>query len=161
MEQTEMKLRASEPAQPRRLKLSGTGRAQGFTLIETAIALAVMMVAGLAVTSLFVYSINYNAGAGDRALALAVAQQRLERLRKTPWPDASLNAGSTTETVTSAGHQFSVVTTVCATSDCGGSATLKVLTVQVIPQGGSGGWVQTPITVSAQRATTTPGPYLP
>jgi len=155
-----MKLRHRQQTKSRTPKLRGTNGESGFTLIETAIALAVMMVAGLAITSLFVYSINYNSGAGDRALALSVAQQRLERLRKTPWPDASLSTPSTTETITSAGHQFSVVTTVCSTSDCGGSSTLKLLTVQVTPQGGSGGWVRIPIAVSAQRATNTPGPYL-
>ena len=155
-----MSLRNRQRAKARTLKVGGTRREQGFTLIETAIALAVMMISGLAITSLFVYSINFNSGASDRALALAVAQQRLERLRKAPWSDPLLNNPSATETATSAGHQFNVVTTVCSTSACGGSATLKVLTVQVTPQGGSQQWVHTTISVSAERATTTPGPYL-
>jgi Tfp pilus assembly protein PilV len=160
MEQADMKLRRTQRTQSCALKSSGTNGESGFTLIETAIALAVMMVAGLAITSLFIYSINYNSGAGDRALALSLAQQRLERLRKTPWPDASLNTASTTETVVAVGHQFTVVTTVCSTSGCGGSDQLKILTVQVTPQAASGGWVNIPISVSAQRATTVPGPYL-
>jgi Tfp pilus assembly protein PilV len=160
MEQTDMKMRNRAPRPPRSLKLRGPRETAGFTLIETAFALAVMMVSGLAITSLFLYSINYNAGASDRALALTVAQQRLERLRKTPWSDASLSTASTTETITSAGHPFTVVTTVCSDSSCGGSGTLKVLTVQVTSQGSNNGWTSVPISVSTERATTAAGQYL-
>src|SRR5947207_7609215 len=98
---------------------------QGFTLLETSIALIVMMVMTLATGSLFVYAVNYNSGSGDRSAALAIAQQRMERLRRSSFDDANLTTASTTETVTNAGRQYAVVTTVCATSDCGGSATLK------------------------------------
>ena len=91
--------------------LTGPGE-RGFTLLETTIALVVMMVMALAVVSLFVFAIGYNAGANDRALGLAIAQQRMERLRKTSWTDASLNAGTVTETATSGGRNYNLSTTI-------------------------------------------------
>ena len=75
-------------------------RERGFTLVETSIALLVMLVAGLAASSLFVYSIKYNTGANDRAVAQSLAQRQIETLRKTSF--ASIAAS--TQTVASAGR---------------------------------------------------------
>lgn len=119
--------------------------------METAIALVVMMIIGLAVSSLFVYAINFNSGANDRALSLTIAQQRMERLRKTPFSDAIFSTASSTETVVSAGRSYTVVTTI------GGTSTLKVVTVQVTPLGATGAWASTPVTVTTLRATPTIG----
>ena len=75
---------------------------RGFTLLETVIALAVMLVVGFGAISLFLFSVNYNSGASDRARALAIAQQRIETLRSAPYTGlangdttANVNAGST------------------------------------------------------------------
>lgn len=54
---------------------------RGFTLIEVAIALVIMLVMALGAASLFTYSIYNNSGGSDRAQTLAIAQQALERLR--------------------------------------------------------------------------------
>ena len=70
----------------------------GFTLIETTISMVVMMIAGLAVSSLFVFSLQNNVGGGDRALAMAVAQQQLEQLRSVAYDDTTLSVGTTTVT---------------------------------------------------------------
>lgn len=131
---------------------------QGFTLLETAIALIVMMVVTLATGSLFVYAVKYNSGTGDRSAALAIAQQRLERLRRTPYTDTLMTTPTTTETVTSANRTYTVVTTICSTSDCGGSATLKIITISVTPQSVNG-WANTPATIISQRAAASTGPY--
>ena len=88
---------------------TGARRERGFTLVETAIAMIVLMVAGLAATSLFVYSIKYNSGANDRAVAQSIAQKYMETLRKTSF--SSLAAS--TATVTSAGRNFTVDVAVC------------------------------------------------
>src|SRR3989441_4355525 len=136
----------------------GDNTDRGFTLLETSIALVVMMVVTLGTASLFVYAIKNNDGSNDQALALAVAQQRMERLRRTPFNDTSLNTLLSTETVTSAGRQYTVATTVCSTSDCGGSATLKIITVQVTPQNGSA-WANNPAILVSQRAAPSLGPY--
>jgi Tfp pilus assembly protein PilV len=125
----------------------------GFTLLETAIALVVMMVMSLAAASLFVFAIKYDTGANDRAIALAIAQQRMERLRRTDFTDASLNTASSTESYTSGGHPYTILTTI------GGSAVLKVITVQVTPAAASSRWASTPVTIISQRSTPSLGLY--
>ncbi len=141
-----------------RLKKEGAAGERGFTLIETSIALVLMMVVGLSSVSLFLYSIQNNSGASDRALAAAVVQQELEQLRSVSFTDASLNATTgTTKTVTSAGRPYSVLKVVCNTSACGGNATLKVVTVTVTPQGAGPAWTRTPITITTLRSTAAQG----
>lgn len=72
----------------------------GFTLIETTVAMLVMMIVGLSATSLFLYSIRYNSGASQRSTAMAVAQQRLEEMRALDYSDTGLAFGvRTPETV--------------------------------------------------------------
>src|SRR6478672_2545842 len=96
----------------------------GFTLIETSIALVMMFVVSLGAASLFAYASNANSNAGDRELALAIAQKRLEWLRTIPfntqtrslaysYPNGGLAAtspGGVTETVTNAGRSYLVTT---------------------------------------------------
>lgn len=73
--------------------------ARGFTLLETTIAMVVMMVVGLGATSLFLYAMRSNSGGEARSQALAVAQQRLEELRSLPYNAPALNVGETLTTV--------------------------------------------------------------
>ncbi len=73
--------------------------AQGFTLIETCIALVVMMVVGLGATSLFLFALRNNTGGSERSQALAIAQQRLEELRSLGFNDPQLAIGQTISTV--------------------------------------------------------------
>lgn len=73
--------------------------ASGFTLIETTIAMVVMMVVGLGASSLFLYAIRSNSGGESRSQALAIAQQRLEALRTVGFNDPALAIGQTTTTV--------------------------------------------------------------
>jgi Tfp pilus assembly protein PilV len=139
----------------------GMSGEQGFTLIETAISLVVMMVMALAVVSLFVFAIKYNAGANDRAIAIAIAQQRMERLRKTSFSDASFSTASSTQSYVSAGHSYTIVTNICSTSDCGGSAVSRLITVQVTPDAASSQWANTAATIISKRSAPSLGPYLP
>jgi prepilin-type N-terminal cleavage/methylation domain-containing protein len=53
----------------------------GFSLIEVAISMVVVLIALLGVAWTITYSINYNAGNSNRAKTLAVLQQEVERLR--------------------------------------------------------------------------------
>ncbi|HEY1402981.1 MAG TPA: type II secretion system protein [Pyrinomonadaceae bacterium] len=72
----------------------------GFTLIETTVAMLVMMVVGLGASSLFLYSVRYNSGASQRSVAMAVAQQRLEVLRGVDYNATGLSFGThTPETI--------------------------------------------------------------
>lgn len=55
--------------------------ASGFSLIEVAVAMVVIMVALMGVFFTFTYAITYNAGNKSRAQALAILQQEVEQLR--------------------------------------------------------------------------------
>ena len=133
----------------------------GFTLIETSIALVVMMIVGLGAASLFVYAIGANSSARDRELSMAVAQQQMEFLRNVPFANVETRVAATggaTKQVTSAGRSYSVATIVTAT------ASQKTITVTVIPAGTNISAL-TPtqrtfgvVTLTTQRATDALGP---
>jgi Tfp pilus assembly protein PilV len=130
---------------------------KGFSLLEVCVALVIMMISAFGAAGLFFFATKYNSTSYDANAALVIAQQRLERLRRASFSDPSLAAGTTTDTANNAGRVYTVVTTICNTSDCGGSATLELITVQVSLPGASDSWTAT---VSDQRATTASGPYL-
>jgi Tfp pilus assembly protein PilV len=134
---------------------------RGFTLIETVVALVVMMVVGLAVASLFVYAVQNNLGGGERALAMAVAQQHLEQFRSVPFDDATLTAGTTTlPTVTNGDRNYTVVRTIAnETNTDGNSKLLKKITITVTPQTGGPVWVRTPVVLVSHRSTAAMGIY--
>ena len=137
--------------------LTDRRREQGFTLLEVCVALLIMTISALGAAGLFFFATKYNSTSYDANVATMIAQQRLERLRRTSFDDASLAAGSTTDTFNNAGRAYTVVTTICNTSDCGGSATLELITVQVALPGASNMWAAT---VTGQRTTPASGPYL-
>lgn len=121
---------------------------RGFTLIETSIALVVMMVAALGAASLFAFAIKYGSGAYDRTLAIAVAQQRMEKLRKGSFDEV---VSSNDPDVTSSNRHFSVVTTVTGTN-------LKTITVTVTPYAGDS-WVRNSVIIVSQRSALGTGLY--
>jgi prepilin-type N-terminal cleavage/methylation domain-containing protein len=133
---------------------------QGFTLIEIVIALLIMMIVTLGAASLFAYAVNYNSGAYDRTLAHAVAQQQMEYLRRTPF-DSLVTPAQPEPVIFSAGRQYSIVTTVCAdvTAGCGGSATLKKITIQVSPLGAGPNWVRSSVRMETLRSAPFTGAY--
>jgi Tfp pilus assembly protein PilV len=133
----------------------------GFTLIETCISMVVMMIAGLAVSSLFVFSLQNNVGGNERALAMAVAQQQLERLRSVTFEDASMTIGTTTTTVTSSNHDYTVVKTITnETNPNTSNKNLRKITITVTPQDGSrGNWTRSPVTLVSLRSTLASGNF--
>src|SRR6185503_17549461 len=94
---------------------------QGFTLMETSIAMVVMLVGALGIASLFVFSMQNNVGGGERALAMAVAQQQLEQIRSVSYEDNTLNAGTVTSTVHSAQRNYTVQRTVVQETNANGT----------------------------------------
>ena len=150
---------------------------KGFTLMETACALVIMMVVGLGVASLFAYATNANSRADDRELAMALAQRRLEWMRTIPfnaqtrtatfsYPNGGLAATSTSgvsETVTNAGRSYVVVTVITnlsvvpAGDPDAGAPTLKRIQISVTPQGSNSSFDT--VTVSTQRTTQVVGMY--
>jgi len=138
---------------------------EGFSLIEVACALVIILVALLGVVFSFTYVITYNAGNNARSQALAVMQQKVEQLRAAKWTptvrDAALNGGvHTTETVTSStGNMFNVAVTVdndpftTGVQNAESSAvTLKEITVTASLTSPSPGWqLAIPATVTLRR----------
>lgn len=128
---------------------------QGFTLLETTIALVIMMVVTLGVTSLFLYAASNNLAAADRQMAMAVGQKRIEWLRSIPlnettrsqaysYPNGGLgqtSSGGILETVTSGGRNYEVRTIITdRDTDLDNTAvsnaippTIKIIEVRVRP----------------------------
>lgn len=130
---------------------------KGFTLLETSAALLVMMIGGLGICAVFAYAIKNNTGSRDRALALAVAQQQMERYRQMKFIDAGLTAhAATTETVTSApdNRTYTVRTTITDTT-----TSLKTIKIEVTPQLSSDPWALGTVELSVQRSTFALGAY--
>ena len=135
-------------------------REGGFTLIETSIAMVVMMVGALACSSLFVFSIQNNVGGSERALSMAVAQQHLEQIRSVSYEDTTLNAGTTELNVTTGGRTYHVVRVVAdETNSDNTPKQLKRITITVTPQAAGPNWTRSPVVLVSFRSTLTPGTY--
>jgi Tfp pilus assembly protein PilV len=158
-------------------RLKNHSRQRGFTLLETSIALVVLMIVGLGVASLFTYAINANGSADDRELAMAIAQKRMEWLRTIPFttqtrqlaysiPNGGLGATSeagVTEVVTNAGRGYSVntiirdVSFVPAGNPDENQPTVKRIQITVTPAGSASAFDA--VTVTTLRSTQVPGIY--
>jgi Tfp pilus assembly protein PilV len=136
----------------------------GFSIMETSIALVLMTVVGLGAASLFYYSVKNTSSASDRALAMAVAQQKIEQLRNVDFTDATMTAtAGTTTTITRSGRPYTVLTTIVDSNVINGSATVKTITIRVAPTNESASWrnltsVFGSVTLMAQRTSLTLGP---
>ena len=132
----------------------------GFTLIETSIAMVVMMVAALACSSLFVFSIQNNVGGSERALSMAVAQQQLEQLRSVDYEDSTLNDLTTNFSVTTGGRTYNVQREVVTEKNSNDtSKELKRITVADTPQAAGPNWTRTPVVLVSYRSTLSNGGY--
>jgi Tfp pilus assembly protein PilV len=133
---------------------------QGFTLMETSIAMVVMMVGALGIASLFVFSTQNNVGGSERALAMAVAQQQLEQLRSVSYEDTTLDVGIITATVRSAEQNYTVERTVAQETNADGSAKqLKKITIRVTPNVGGPAWLNTAVVLVSFRSSLATGSY--
>jgi prepilin-type N-terminal cleavage/methylation domain-containing protein len=134
---------------------------KGFTLIETSIAMVIMMVAGLGVVSLFTYSISFNSGGNDRAVAISIAQQHIEQLRSVKFTDAILNVSAATvlaPDTLSNGRTYRVTRTVTGSNnDVSGNPTLKTITIRVDPV--SPGWAGFPVILRTIRTSNSKGTH--
>ena len=142
---------------PKTKTASGEG---GFTLLETSIAMVVMMVAALACSSLFVFSIQNNVGGSERALSMAVAQQQLEQLRSVDYEDSTLNDLTTNFSETTGGRTYNVQREVVTEKNSNNtSKELKKITITVTPQAAGPNWTRTPVVLVSYRSTMAAGPY--
>ena len=152
------------------------GAQRGFTLLEAAFALVVLMIIGLGIASLFTYAIQANSRADDRELAMAIAQERMEWLRTIPfttqtrsiaysYPNGGLAQTSVpvNETITNAGRPYVVTTIITDLSVVPvgnpdeGAPTLKRIQVNVTPLGAATAFET--VTINTQRSTQVVGIY--
>ncbi len=117
----------------------------GFSILETCIALVLMCISALGAASLFYFAIQNTVSAGDRDLAMAVAQQKMEQLRNLDFADAGLTAvaGTTPVTITRAGRQYQLYTTIVDSNVVNGAATTKTMTVRAVPVSDTSSWSRT------------------
>lgn len=133
---------------------------RGFTLVETSIASVVMMVGALAVSSLFVFSTQNNVGGGERALAMAVAQQQLEQLRSVSYEDTTLTAGTTTSTVRNGARDYTVQRVIVNETNANlSSKGLKKITITVTPITAGANWLRSPVVLTSYRSTLAAGNF--
>ena len=62
----------------------------GMSLIETTIALVIIMIALLGVVHSFTYAVTYNAGNAVRSEALAILQREVEAMRAAKWTSSGM-----------------------------------------------------------------------
>lgn len=138
-----------------------TNGERGFTLIETTIASLVMLIGALACASLFVFSVQNNVGGSERALAMAVAQQQLEKIRSVKYEDSTLTVGTTSTTVTSSGRSYSVQKIVASETNSNNTAKqLKRITITVTPVSAGPTWTRASVVLVTLRSTLASGSYL-
>ena len=132
----------------------------GFTLLETSIAMVVMMVGALAMSSLFVFSVQNNVGGSERALSMAVAQQQLEQIRSVEYEDTTLTDSTTDFQVTTGGRTYFVQRVVAGEMNADNTPKqLKRITITVTPQAGGPNWTRTPVVLVSYRSTINAGSY--
>ena len=150
---------------------------RGFTLLETAISLVIMMIISLGIASLFSYATGANMHADDRELAMAIAQKRMEWLRTIAfttqtrslaysYPSGGLAAtvsSGVNETVTNAGRSYLVNTVIQDTATVpngqpdAGAVTVKSVKLTVGPVVSTS--VFDKVTITTERTTQVTGTY--
>jgi Tfp pilus assembly protein PilV len=145
------------------MKIRARREDRGFTLIETCIAMVILMIVVCGVLPLGVYALKYNSAAAIRAGAVMAAQRKLEQLR----------AGSFTSCISSSevvavgptdSQTYTVDVVVTDTT-----STLKNITITVTPQGrstsggvysGNESWMRGQVVVYTKRTTSSTGSNL-
>ena len=98
---------------------------KGFSLIEVLISITILSIGLLGLAALQVHAIRGNALGKKNTLAVALAEEKMEEVRNTPY--ASIGAGTTTETSVN-GRIYDRVTTV---EDNTPATDMKRITVEV------------------------------
>ena len=136
---------------------------RGFTLIETCIAMVVLMVVACGVLPLGVYALKYNSAAAIRAGAVTAAQRKLEQLRAGSF-SSCVSSSEVVANGTTDSQTYTVDVTVTDVT-----STLKSITITVTPQGrstsggvygGNEGWMRGQVVVYTKRTTSWTGSNL-
>jgi len=134
----------------------------GFTLIETCIAMVILMIVACGVLPLGVYALKYNSAAAIRAGAVTAAQRKLEQLRASSFTSCTSSSEVTIGPTDSQTYTVDVTVTDVTT-------TLKNITITVTPQGrstsggvysGNDGWMRGQVVIYTKRTTSSTGSNL-
>jgi Tfp pilus assembly protein PilV len=145
------------------MKRQNQKQESGFTLIETCIAMVMLLVIVCGVLPLGVYALKYNSAAAIRAGAVTAAQRKLEQLRA----GAFTSCISSSEVVTVGPTESNSYTVDVTVTDV--TTTLKNVQIVVTPQGrgtdggvysGNEGWMRGQVVVYTKRTTSTTGTNL-
>ncbi|HEV2827250.1 MAG TPA: prepilin-type N-terminal cleavage/methylation domain-containing protein [Pyrinomonadaceae bacterium] len=137
----------------------------GFTIIETSIALVLMMIVSVGLAPLFVYASRYNSAAAIRAGALAIAQIKLEQLRATSFSSCvssneTLSVGDPATGLQTYTVEMTVVNTTTTLKDVKLVVTPNARSTTGPQYGGTRGWMYGQVTIYTKRTAITPGPNL-
>lgn len=136
---------------------------RGFTLIETCIAMVMLMVVVCGVLPLGVYALKYNSAAAIRAGAVTAAQRKLEQLRAGSF-SSCVSSSEVVANGTTDSQTYTVDVTVTDVT-----TTLKSIKITVTPQGrstsggvyaGNEGWMRGQVVVYTKRTTSWTGSNL-
>jgi len=144
------------------MELQDQKRDCGFTLIETCIAMVILMIVACGVLPLGVYALKYNSAAAIRAGAVTAAQRKLEQLRASSFTSCTSSSEVTIGPTDSQTYTVDVTVTDVTT-------TLKNITITVTPQGrstsggvysGNDGWMRGQVVIYTKRTTSSTGSNL-
>jgi len=136
---------------------------RGFTLIETCIAMVMLMIVVCGVLPLGVYAIKYNSAAAIRAGAVTAAQRKLEQLRAGSFTSCT----SSSEVVTVGPTESQSYTVDVTVTDV--TTALKSIRITVTPQGrstsggvysGNESWMRGQVVVYTKRTISSTGSNL-
>ena len=145
------------------MKIPAHKNERGFTLIETCIAMVILMIVVCGVLPLGVYALKYNSAAAIRAGALTAAQRKLEQLRAGSFT-ACISSSEVVTVGTTDSQTYTVDVTVTNVT-----TTLKNVTITVTPQGrstsggvysGTNGWMRGQVVIYTKRTTSWTGSNL-
>ena len=77
---------------------NGRGRESGFTLVETLVAIVVLVFGLMAVTNLMLVAATSNTVANQASAATASASQVMDLMRSTPWANTTVGGNLTADT---------------------------------------------------------------
>jgi Tfp pilus assembly protein PilV len=133
---------------------------RGFTLIETCVAMVMLMIVVCGVLPLGFYALKYNSAAAIRAGAVTAAQRKLEQLRG----DSFNSCISSSEVVTIGPTESQSYTVEVTVTDV--TTTLKNIRITVTPQGrstsggvyaGNEGWMRGQVVIYTKRTASSTG----
>ena len=145
------------------MKIRAHKKERGFTLIETCLAMVMLMIVVCGVLPLGVYAVKYNSAAAIRAGAVTAAQRKLEQLRASSFTSCT----SSSEVVTAGPTESQTYTVEVTVTDV--TTALKSIRITVTPQGrstsggvysGNESWMRGQVVIYTKRTTSWTGSNL-